>query len=229
MAHLIELVPLSELQENPANPKNHNENLIDKSLATFGYIDPIVVDQRTGLLISGHGRKQVLTIMQAEGKDAPAGITVGKDGEWLVPVVTGWASKDDTEARAALVALNRTTEQGGWDRENLLEILQELSEIDALDTVGFAKADLSILEKALEAEDVFTMDISEAIDEFIGDTGVSPERIPLTFSSSLRVYFQTPEARQEFFNLIGYTNDEKQQTIRYPATFQKQASEVWNG
>jgi hypothetical protein len=228
MEHKIEYVPLSKLQPNPANPKSHNEQLIDKSLSTFGYVDPIVVDERTGFMISGHGRKQVLELMKNEGKEAPLGITENK-GEWLVPVVTGWSSKDDTEARAALVALNRTTEQGGWDRENLLTILQELSEVDALDTVGFAETDLLVLERALEAEDVFTMDTSAAIDEFIGDSGIDKERIQMQFSSMLRVYFQTEEARQTFFDAIGYKNVEKQLTIRYPASFQRQDAEQWNG
>lgn len=228
MTHKIELVALDDLKPNPLNPKNHDENLLDKSLASFGYVDPIVVDERTGTMISGHGRKQVLTTMRDEGKEAPIGIEV-KNGKWLVPVVKGWASKDDTEARAALVALNRTTEQGGWDRENLLTILKELSENDILDTVGYGETDIAILGKALEAETAFTMDISTAIDEFIGDTSVEPDRIVNQYSSVLRVYFQTPEARQEFFNTIDYKNDGKQLTIRYPKSFERQAADQWQG
>jgi hypothetical protein len=228
MTHKIDLVPLDELQPNPANPKNHDEVLLDKSLATFGYVDPIVVDQRTGFMISGHGRKQVLTNMRDEGKEPPTGITV-KDGVWLVPIVSGWASKDDTDARAALVALNRTTEQGGWNRENLYDILKELSENNTLDTVGFVETDLANLGKALEATDVFTMDISTAIDEFIGDSGVDERGVEMQYSTMLKVYFQTPDARQEFFNLIGYKNDEKQLTIRYPATFTRKDADEWRG
>jgi hypothetical protein len=139
MKHIIAEVSLADLTPNPANPKNHNNDLIDKSLSSFGYIDPIVVDERTGLMISGHGRKETLDLMFAEGKPAPAGVTV-IDGEWFIPVVKGWASKDDTEAKAALVALNRTSERGGWDRENLLPILQELSEHNILDMVGFEES-----------------------------------------------------------------------------------------
>ena len=227
MEHKIELVALTNLKPNPINPKNHNEDLLDKSLSTFGYIDPIVIDERTGMMISGHGRKETLDLMRKDGKEPPAGVTV-KNGEWMVPVVKGWASKDDTEANAALVALNRTTEQGGWDRENLLPILQELSEANILDLVGFAESDLVVLERAVEAENVFTIDVSDAIDEFIDDTQIDPERITVAYSSVLRVYFQTPEARQDFFDQIGYKNDDKQLTIRYPATFERQAAEKWS-
>ena len=224
----IDLVALDDLQPNPANPKNHDKPLLDKSLATFGYVEPIVVDQRTGFMISGHGRKEVLTEMRDSGKEAPAGITV-KNGKWLVPVATGWASKDDTEARAALVALNRTTEQGGWNRENLLTILQELSDNNILDTVGFVETDLTNLGKALEADSVFTMDLQSVIDEFVGDTGVDPDRVVNQYSTVLRVYFQTPESRKDFYDAIGYKHDAKEITIRYPSTFHREAAEKWQG
>lgn len=42
-----------------------------------------------------------------------------------IPVLTGWSSRSDTEAEAALIALNRTTELGGWDNEALLSALDE--------------------------------------------------------------------------------------------------------
>ena len=84
-----------------------------------------------------------------------------------------------------------------------------------------------MLERLVEAENVFTLDLSSAIDEFIGDSNIESDRITQIFSTMLRVYFETEEARQEFFNLIGYKNDEKQLTIRYPATFQKQAAAEW--
>ena len=222
----IDLISLDKLQPNPANPKNHDEDLLDRSFTAFGYIEPIVVDERTGFMVSGHGRKEVLTRMRNEGKSAPTGIVV-KDGEWLVPVATGWASKDDMEARAALVALNRTTERGGWNADSLFSILKELSENDILDTVGYEKTDVLIMEKSLEASDVFTMDVQSAIDEFIGDTGIESDKIQLQYSTVLRVYFQTEEARQEFFDTIGYKNEKDQLTIRYPATFQRKAAEEW--
>jgi hypothetical protein len=225
--HKIEEVDLAELKPNPINPKNHNRDLLDKSLGSFGYIDPIVVDERTGYMISGHGRRETLELMKEAGKPAPNGVTV-KGDKWLVPVVRGWESKDDIEANAALVALNRTTEQGGWDRENLLPILQGLSEANILDLVGFAESDLTVLERAVEAETVFTIDVSDAIDEFIDDTGIEKDRITVLYSSVLRVYFQTEDARQEFFDTIGYDNDGKQLTIRYPKSFERQAAEKWS-
>jgi len=229
MSHSIELVALENLNPNPLNPKSHDNVLINKSFSAFGYIDPIVVDERTNYMISGHGRHEVLKQMKESNQPAPTGVVV-KNGKWFVPIVKGWASKDDTEARAALVALNRTNERGGWDNENLFTILQELLESDKLDSVGFLETDVLMLERALEAENVFTQDLSKAIDEFINETGVDMEGRVAHYSTVLRVYFQTEESRQEFFELIKYQNEgKKQASIRYPATFARETAEQWQG
>jgi len=229
MSHSIELVALKDLIANPLNPKSHNDALINKSFSAFGYIDPIVIDERTNFMISGHGRQEVLRQMQENNESAPEGITV-KDGTWFVPVVKGWSSKDDTEANAALVALNRTNEMGGWDRENLLTILEELLATDKLDLVGFLNTDVTMLQRALEAEGVFTQDLTNAIDEFISETGVDIEGRIAHYSTVLKVYFQTEESRQEFFNLIEYKNEGKtQSSIRYPKTFIRETAEQWKG
>lgn len=229
MSHAIKLVPLNELKENPINPKTHDNGLITKSISTFGYVEPIVIDERTGFMISGHGRKESLELMQINGDVPPAGITVD-NGMWLVPVVTGWSSKDDTEAHATLVALNRTTEKGGWDNENLLTILKEMLANNTLDIIGYAETDIAMLERMLEAEGTLRQDVSDAVDEFVSDTGVDIDGRVSHFSTMLRVYFQTEEARQEFFNAIEYKNEgKKQNSIRYPKTFVREKSEEWNG
>ena len=42
--------------------------------------------------------------------------------------MTGWSSRADTEAGAALIALNRTTELGGWVDEELIRLLTDLAD-----------------------------------------------------------------------------------------------------
>lgn len=149
----IEYRPLSELKANPRNPKSHNLDLIDSSLGRFGFVDPIAVDGRTGFIISGHGRTATLRAMRERGESAPDGVRLAPDGEWLVPVAAGWSSRTDSEASAALIALNRTTELGGWVDESLLELLEELEATgadDALDGVGFGEKEIEDLRAALE-------------------------------------------------------------------------------
>lgn len=146
----------------------------------------------------------------------------------MVPVVTGWSSEDDTEANAVLVALNRTTERGGWNEPNLLHILKELSVTDSLDLAGYGAADLAILEKITEADSVFDLDMDSIVDEFIDEQGLDNERIQLKYSSVLRVYFQTEESRKQFFDAIEY-DDKNTKTIRYPKTFQREKAPIWEG
>lgn len=146
-------LPLEQLLPNPANPKAHDNALIDASVGRFGYIESITLDERTGCLISGHGRREALIAMHARGESAPDGVRVREsDGAWVVPVARGWASRTDTEALAALVALNRTTEAGGWEETALLDLLDQVSALgeEAFAGVGFSEDDLDDLRVRLE-------------------------------------------------------------------------------
>lgn len=146
------LVPLEDLRPNPMNPKGHSIETIDASVGRFGYVEPIVMDERTGYLISGHGRRETLLAMKERGETAPEGVTVDGDGRWRVPVARGWRSRTDTEAAAALIALNRTTELGGWVDDALLDILDTLTEEeDGLAGVGFEHDEVDDLRERLQA------------------------------------------------------------------------------
>lgn len=150
-ARELTYVPLAELREDPRNPKAHDQAAITASLERFSVIDPIVVDGRTGYIISGHGRREALLTMAAQGDTPPEGISLGPDGGWLVPVVAGWSSRTDTEARAALIALNRTGELGGWVDASLLELLDELSGDEVgLDATGFEPVTITGLRAKLD-------------------------------------------------------------------------------
>lgn len=143
----LELLPLSALKPHPKNPKAHASKLLDKSLARFGYVDTIMRDDRTGLLASGHGRYEtILRAREASPTSPPEGVELGTAGEWLVPVVTGWASKDDAEALAYLGAANKIGEDGGWHPEQLGKWLLELSGagqmLENLVATGFTKSDV---------------------------------------------------------------------------------------
>jgi hypothetical protein len=151
-ARRIEWRPLSELKANPRNPKGHSDETITESISRFGYIEPIVLDGRTGYIVSGHGRTEALRRAEAaDPASPPDGVKVAQNGSWLAPVVTGWDSADDIEATAALIALNRTTELGGWVDEQLLEALDVLGNIDqGLAGVGFTEEDIEALRLVLE-------------------------------------------------------------------------------
>lgn len=177
----IEHLPLSALLPDPRNPKAHSTATIDASVGRFGFLEPVVLDQRTGYIISGHGRTKTLTAMAERGESPPEGVLADEDGNWLVPVVTGWASRADSEAAAALIALNRTTELGGWEDEALLELLDELShEDDGLLGVGYQDDDVAALRHHLD-----NLAMTEAANA--GDFGEDPSSLsdPVDLDSHL--------------------------------------------
>lgn len=143
----IVYTPLADVVPAEVNPKQHHFDGIKASLATFGYTEPILLDERTGRLIAGHGRLEALAGMHAAGEAAPAGVQVSDDGSWLVPVVHGWASGSDEEARAYLIASNRLVESGGWDEGALADMLTDIAGTDErlLAATGYTLPDLDAL------------------------------------------------------------------------------------
>lgn len=172
----IEYVRLKDLVPNPVNPKDHDVALIDQSVGRFGFIEPVVPDGRTGKIISGHGRVETLSGMEARGDSPPDGIELDDDGNWLVPTVVGWSSRSDAEANAALIALNRAGEVGGWVDESLLNLLDELSELeDGYVGVGFTEKDRDDLAK-LVAD---TPDLDDLADDWDGSGMNSGDKLTL--------------------------------------------------
>lgn len=127
----ISYIPLTDLPPDPANPKKHEVERIIASITDHGFIDTPVVDERTSLVIAGHGRREALIEMQVRGEPVPGGLLLDDDGGWLVPVTRGWASATDRQAHAVLILLNRLPMAGGWDSRALAAILEDLATSDA--------------------------------------------------------------------------------------------------
>ncbi len=134
----IRYEPLTAVVPDSRNPKQHSLETIRQSFERFGYAEAIVVDDRTGKLVAGHGRLEALLALQDAGEPTPEGIRSRGDA-WLVPVQHGWSSKDDAEAAAFMVAANRLTETGGWDDDALAELLKEQ---DSLLGLGYDEREL---------------------------------------------------------------------------------------
>lgn len=211
----VELLPLAELagRTNPQNPKAHALGTIDASVSRFGYVEPVVLDERTGRIVSGHGRTQTLADMHARGETPPEGIERDKTGGWLVPVVRGWASATDAEANAALISLNRSTEMGGWDDTALLELLHTLEDVeDGFAGVGFDMIDLDNLQVRLDSMaevDRFTPGPVTDQDQPHGGSGGEPgtdgliERVGTELDDRFEVVVVFPRDRYgDFYNAM---------------------------
>lgn len=142
-----EYMPVADLEPAPTNAKAHDQAALATSVSTFGYMEPVVLDERTGRLVAGHGRTEHLRELQAAGQPAPEGVLVDAAGTWLVLVARGWASTDDDHAKAAGIALNRVGELGGWNQQALAADLLALRDADLgmFDAAGFTGDQLTDL------------------------------------------------------------------------------------
>lgn len=199
MSRVIEYLPLSGLRGNPANPKAHALDVVEGSIGRFGVIEPVVRDERTGMLVSGHGRTETLQSMEERGDTPPDGVQVDAAGAWLVPVVTGWSSRSDAEAGAALIALNRAGEIGGWVDDALLDLLDDLGE--ELTGVGFDAGEIASLRRHLD--DLALLSAGGEDDEdLIGGEDLDEDPIDITKGQHTLTVLIEVEHREEFYALM---------------------------
>jgi hypothetical protein len=214
-----EYMDLDLLTEDPANPKDHDMALLGQSVGRFGFIEPMVLDERTGYLISGHGRRASLLQMRDSGEAPPDGVLLGEQGTWLAPVARGWSSRSDTEAHAALAALNRIGEQGGWNDGALLSLLDELTGAEAgLVGVGFNDTDVAVLRRLAEAESVYSIGITDMLDEFRNVSGQEPVDYAQEYLTKISVFVRDEEALEDFKQRLGL--DETPKLLNWPVDWQ---------
>lgn len=107
-------VPISKLNPAPYNPRvelkpeDKEYQAIKNSIESFGYLDPIVWNERTGNIVSGHQRYQIL-------KDK---------GETELEVMV--VDFDMDKEKACNLAMNKAV--GLWDDDKLNELLEEMKE-----------------------------------------------------------------------------------------------------
>lgn len=150
----IEYWPITDVLAWPRNPKDHDVGLIEEAIRRFGFVDPVIVDERTGRLAHGHGRAKTVAAMKLAKEPAPAGITVRGDGEWLIPVVRGIRFESDIEHEAYLVASNQATIRGGWLEDTLKDILVNVgaNSEESLAGIGFDADDVALMVGRLDKQ-----------------------------------------------------------------------------
>jgi len=131
----IERVAIGSLNVAPYNPRKDLQpsdaeyQELERSIARWDTVEPLVWNERSGNLVSGHQR---LKFLRARG-----------DAEVDVSVV----SLDPTEEMALNIALNKTG--GSWDNRKLFEALSTIDEADLLGFTGFDAAALGLLAEDL--------------------------------------------------------------------------------
>jgi ParB-like chromosome segregation protein Spo0J len=148
----IRYEPLSKIVKAPRNPREHDLGAIHESIARFGFVSPIIINEKTGRLVVGHGRVDALRQLQADGTPPPDRVI--RDGdEWLVPVIHGIEFADEQDAEAFLLADNRTSELSGWIESDLAAILREHAETErGLAGIGYDGDDLDEMLQRITGE-----------------------------------------------------------------------------
>lgn len=201
-ARRIEYLPLEQVQPALKNPKRHAEPMLDTSAERFGYTEPVLLDERTGRLVAGHGRLAMVQRLKTAGKPPPNGIEVDEDtGAWLLPVVRGWKSRNDTEAEAYLLASNQLTMAGGWDSEALTAMLADLAAVQAAEGIGWSPEELDKMLRSAAGEggDVsYTDKIESPVYQPTGERPKAEELFDLSKAKALLAEIDdTPEVSDE--------------------------------
>lgn len=122
----------SSLRSDPRNPRKHKSRqikLLAKSIRSFGFVVPILVDQ-DNQIIAGHARLEAANL-------------IGLD---RIPVIR-LDHLSPAQAQALLIAENRLSELSTWDPELLAVHLKELSVVHLdfdIEAIGFSVGEIDL-------------------------------------------------------------------------------------
>lgn len=160
---------LEDINPAPYNPRvelqpgDAQYEALKNSLGRFGLVEPLVVNRKTGNLISGHQR---LNILKAQGIE---------EAEVIV------ADLDEEAEKAANIAMNKI--EGEWDYDKLDEIFEGMDR-EELKFTGFEPGEVaSMYEEALEEEAETPKQGGGGNGNGEGDAEEPPFRIYMSFPS----------------------------------------------
>jgi DNA modification methylase len=128
MAQRIEIWPVGKLIPYDRNPRTHSEAQVTQiaaSIAEFGFVNPVLVDNDAGI-VAGHGRLRAALKLQLDH----------------VPVIV-LDHLTPAQRKAYLLADNKLAEMAGWDTDLLRLELKDLETADFdLNVIGFSDEEL---------------------------------------------------------------------------------------
>ena len=122
---ILEKINLNDLKVNPKNPRKITDfqfNNLKRSIAEYGFIDPIIINSKTNMIIGGHQRYKVLM----ENNISEAYVMNLGDISWIF-------TDDDLEVvdenyeKAMNISLNKIS--GEWDNKKLGQLSIDIGEL----------------------------------------------------------------------------------------------------
>lgn len=134
---LKELIPSDYNPRKDLQPGDSEYEKLKRSLETFGYVDPIIWNQKTKRVVGGHQRLKVLEDLGYETIDCVV------------------VDLDEDKEKALNVALNKIS--GDWDKDKLVILISDLEATDFdVSLTGFDPEEL---------DDLFKDDLKDGIQD----------------------------------------------------------------
>jgi hypothetical protein len=124
-------IPRSQINPAPYNPRSISEyarKQLAKSLERFGLVEPLVWNETTGNLVSGHQRLEIID--REQGWPGCLEFSIGVSAVKI----------NEKREKQLNVWLNNRAAQGAFDETGLYELLKESE--SSLDDVGLTRGDL---------------------------------------------------------------------------------------
>lgn len=165
-------------------PEDTEYKKLRRSIEEFGYVEPIIWNERTGNVVGGHQRLKVLLEQGAQEIDCVV------------------VSLDDKDEKILNVLLNKV--KGRWDIGKLADLLQELDEAGAMEVTGFEDWELqSLLMQYDHIKDLMEEDFSDYSSEKERSTFVMTFSLPAGAREAVENYLQnTDNAKAELATAI---------------------------
>lgn len=129
-----ELVPITSVTRHPDNARKGDTARIEASLRAHGQYAPVVVHEPTGYIVKGNNTHRVLADVMGRSE-----------------IMATFISCSEAQARAILVADNRSSDDATYDETGLLALLEQTERDGLLAATGYSQADLEDLGSTLEA------------------------------------------------------------------------------
>lgn len=147
---MLKKISIDKIKEAPYNPRvalteeDRDYQKIKKSIETFGYVEPIVWNERTGHIVGGHQRFHIL---KSQG---------------LQEIEVSVVNLKLAEEKQLNVALNKI--RGEWDYQKLEQILKTFS-VEEIEVTGFTADEVALVLEDEETFDFGDFDWEEPVKE----------------------------------------------------------------
>lgn len=186
----IRTLKAAQLKAAPYNPRRDLQpedaeyQKLRRSMEEFGYVEPMIWNERTGNVVGGHQRLKVLLEQGAEEIEAVV------------------VDLDEKEEKILNVLLNKV--KGRWDIGKLADLLEQLNEAGEMEVTGFEEWELqSLLTQYDHIKDLMEEDFSGYSDGKERDTFTMTFSLPAGARETVEHYIQqTENAKTELATAI---------------------------